>query len=71
MFDDGPTRCISIGEEINENVTKGLLESKGVGAAQFVTFTDEHLIKGTVCGPIKKNNIATGMMKEKKPKYLC
>ena len=68
VFDDGPARCISAGEEINENVIKGLLDSKDVGAAQFVKFTDERLVKGTVSifDPIKKNNIATGMMKEKK-----
>ena len=48
VFDDGLARCISTGEEINENVIKGLLESKDVGAAQFVKFTDERQVKGTV-----------------------
>ena len=43
MFDDGASTCISTGEEINENIIKGLLESKDVGAAQFVKFTDERL----------------------------
>ena len=54
--------------KVSENVVTAILESKNVGNAQLIKFTDERLVTGakSFFDLISKNNIDTGMKKKKK-----
>ena len=74
-FLDGPARNFKSGMEIEKNVIVGILSSDAVGEERFKTFINERVIaleqsKISIFAQIKRQNISTGLAKEKKKQKM-